>query len=543
MPNELTQRNIFSFPLSKIKRIPILVGVLCNSFINFVWGNKRAANNNLHMVDMQRTINNLHSVDKRITNIRDSWGNKRAADNTANLGDNRLLNISHQLWFNGNSITTLSEVQSRLNHRKSNISICLSLVYFLFSSILFTSSLFSQTRDNEPVLLVAPIQGPINTEFQEFGPTMTPDAKTLYFYSKRSNRGYTEIFKSERKKDGTWDFPEEVSVLNSAFDDQSPFISRDGKTLLLSSNRDGAIEVMLPDGKVGISRDLYVSNWDGKVWSTPVALPSPINTEEIEENPHLLGDTLLFTRYPFGKPNLAKVFYSQFNNGQWSNPKPLPSPINDSHATIAAAFNDDGKILFFASNRPGGYGGFDLYMAKIEGEKFTDVENLGAPINSSEDEAYIVFQQVKKTFLFCRRVEGKSFDIFTASVPKQENIVQKKLEETKKISLDSVYFERASSVLKPESSGPLDSIVDYLHENSDKKMKIIGHTDLTGTFEDNMILSKDRAESVKQYLVSKGVEPNRLVTEGKGPTQPVVQGTDEESSKKNRRTEFVLLNP
>lgn len=411
----------------------------------------------------------------------------------------------------------------------------------LYLSLIFSVS--SQSVDKEATLIVGPIQGPINTEFQEFGPTMTPDAKTLYFYSKRSNRGYTEIFKSDRKKDGTWDFPEEVNNLNSPFDDQSPFISRDGKTLLLSSNRDGSVEVVLPDGKVGISRDLYVSNWNGKEWSTPTALPSVINTEEIEENPHLLGDTLLFTRYPFGKPNLAKVYYTQFKNNEWTKPKLLPNPINDNYATIAAAFNDDGKILFFASNRPGGYGGFDLYMAKIEGDNFTDVENLGAPINSSEDEAYIVFQQVKKTFLFCRRVEGKSFDIFTASLPKQENIVQKKLEETKKISLDSVYFERASSVLKPESSVPLDAIVDYLHENAEKKMKIIGHTDLTGTFEDNMVLSKERADSVKQYLVSKGIDSNRLVTEGKGPTQPVVQGTDEVSSKKNRRTEFVLLNP
>ncbi|PJZ47399.1 OmpA family protein [Leptospira brenneri] len=410
-------------------------------------------------------------------------------------------------------------------------------------AFLSPATVYSQSSEVEPSLVVAPIQGPINTEFQEFGPTMTPDAKTLYFYSKRSSRGYTEIFKSERKKDGTWDFPEEVDVLNSPFDDQSPFITRDGKTLLLSSNRDGSVEVMLPDGKVGISRDLYVSNWNGKSWSKPIPLPASINTEEIEENPHLLGDTLLFTRYPFGKPNLAKVYFSQYKDNSWSNPKPLPSPINDNYATIAAAFNDDGSILFFSSNRPGGYGGFDLYMAKIDGDSFKDTENLGAPINSNEDEAYIVFQQVKKTFLFCRRVEGRSFDLFTASVPKQENIVQKKLEETKKISLDSVYFERASSVLKPESSVPLDAIVDYLHENSDKKMKIIGHTDLTGTFEDNMVLSKDRAESVKQYLVSKGVDSKRLVTDGKGPTQPVVQATDEGSSKKNRRTEFVLIDP
>lgn len=480
------------------------------------------------------------------TNQKDRFKNRKFAYNrnsvkTRLLDDNG--NSHKNPNFLVNRISFNIQIEDNRRIRFKTLRSLKILPQFLILNFTMVLSISSQSAAKEETLLVAPIQGPINTEFQEFGPTMTPDAKTLYFYSKRSNRGYTEIFKSDRKKDGTWDFPEEVSELNSPFDDQSPFISRDGKTLLLSSNRDGSVEVVLPDGKVGISRDLYVSNWDGKKWSVPAALPPVINTEEIEENPHLLGDTLLFTRYPFGKPNLAKVYFSQFIKNEWTKPKLLPSPINDNHATIAAAFNDDGKIIFFASNRPGGFGGFDLYMATIEGESFTNVENLGVPINSTEDEAYIVFQQVKKTFLFCRRVEGKSFDIYSASVPKQENIVQKKLEETKKISLDSVYFERASSILKPESSGPLDSIVDYLHENSDKKMKIIGHTDLTGTFDDNMILSKERAESVKQYLVSKGVDPNRLVTEGKGPTQPMVQGTDEASSKKNRRTEFVLLNP
>ncbi|TGN20307.1 OmpA family protein [Leptospira idonii] len=407
-------------------------------------------------------------------------------------------------------------------------------------SFLISFSLAAQENSPNPIL-VEPIRGNVNTNFQEFGPALSPDAKTLYFYSKRSNGSYTEIFKSQLEKDGTWGFPEEVDELNSEFDDQSPFLSRDGKTMLLSSNRDGSVEVELSPGKVGVSRDLYISTWNGKQWSKPEALPSSINTEEIEENPHLLGDQLLFTRYPFGKPNLARIYSSKRTGNAWSKPIPLPAPINDAHATIAAAWNDEGTILFFASNRPGGFGGFDLYMMKHENGKFSDLENLGEGINSESDEAYMVYQQVKKTFVFCRRVEGRSFDIFTASVPKKENIIEETLVEKKKISLDNVYFERASAKLKNESHIPLDSIVDYLHENPKVRMKIIGHTDLTGTFEDNMVLSKDRAKSVKEYLVAKGVDRNRLETDGKGPTEPMINKTDEESSRKNRRTEFVLI--
>ncbi len=392
-----------------------------------------------------------------------------------------------------------------------------------------------------PSILVEPIRGNVNTTFQEFGPSLSPDAKTLYFYSKRQAKGYTEIFKSVLDKDGFWSFPEEVSELNSDFDDQSPFVSRDGKFILLSSNRDGAVEVRLDNGKIGISRDIFISSWNSGKWSNPIPLPNNINTAAIEENPHLLGNTLLFTRYPFGKPELAKIYSSTRKNDSWSNPEPLPSPINDQNATIAAAFNDEGNLLFFSSNRPGGYGGFDLYMMKIENGKYSDLENLGSDINTDSDEGYIIFQQVKKTFLFCRRVVNRSFDIFSASIPKKPNIIEETLTDKKKISIDTIYFERASSKLKDESTNSLDIIVDYMHENPKIRMKIIGHTDLIGSLDDNMLLSRERANSVRDYLVRKGVEEKRLETGGKGPTEPILAKTDEESSKKNRRTEFVLI--
>ncbi|MDZ4725156.1 MAG: OmpA family protein [Leptospira sp.] len=413
-------------------------------------------------------------------------------------------------------------------------------VQFLFTCLCLILISKLNTQDI-PKIIVEPIKGKVNTSFQEFGPSLSPDAKTLYFYSKRSAKGYTEIFRSELESDGQWSFPEEVNELNSDFDDQSPFVSRDGKTILLSSNRDGSVEVQLENGKIGISRDIYISNWNGKIWSTPTALPKNINTEDIEENPHLLGDTLLFTRYPFGKPDLAKIYISKRNGNNWSEPKLLPAPINDNYATIAAAYNDEGTLLFFASNRPGGYGGFDIYMMKVNSDVFSDLENLGDDINSASDEGYIIYQQVKKTFLFCRRVENRSFDIFSASIPRKPSIIESKLTEDKKISIDTIYFERASSKLKNESTSSLDAIVDYLHENPKNRMKIIGHTDLIGNFEDNMTLSKERALSVKEYLVRKGVEEKRLETGGKGPTEPMISKTDEESSKKNRRTEFVIL--
>ncbi|GBF51348.1 OmpA-family protein [Leptospira ryugenii] len=408
-----------------------------------------------------------------------------------------------------------------------NIALCFFSLFYSLSA--------------EPSIVIEPIRGNINTRFQEFGPSLSPDAKTLYFYSKRAESLYTQIFRSSLQKDNTWSFPEEVEELNSEFDDQSPFITRDGKMILFSSNRDGATEVSLTDGRKGISRDIYISQWLGTRWSIPLPLPNTINTDQIEENPHMLGDTLLFTRYPFGQPQFAKIYITKRKGNSWTEPVPLPNPINDENATIAAAFNDEGTILFFASNRSGGFGGFDIYMAKVKENQFVDIENLGSEINSASDEAYVIYQQVKKTFLFCRRIEGQSFDIFAAYIPRKPNEIETKLKEDKKVSLENIYFERGSARLKNESTIPLDSVVDYLHENPKVRMKIVGHTDLHGNHDDNLILSRERAQSVRDYLTRKGVEEKRILTEGKGSTQPVSDKLDDESSKKNRRTEFLLV--
>ncbi|HMV43906.1 MAG TPA: OmpA family protein, partial [Leptospiraceae bacterium] len=72
------------------------------------------------------------------------------------------------------------------------------------------------------------------------------------------------------------------------------------------------------------------------------------------------------------------------------------------------------------------------------------------------------------------------------------------------------------------------------------KLTLLGHTDLTGNSENNLILSQRRAESVKKYLIEKGVAQNKIFAKGLGSTKPLVNLSDEEASKKNRRIEFVL---
>ncbi|EMM80430.1 WD40-like protein [Leptospira interrogans str. 2006001854] len=102
------------------------------------------------------------------------------------------------------------------------------------------------------------LKGSINTSLNEFGISLTDDGNILYFYSKRQNSNYTDIYKSTRTKD-EWTQGEEIEVLNSNFDDQSPFILNREEGILFSSNRDGATEFQFANGKIGVSRDIYFS--------------------------------------------------------------------------------------------------------------------------------------------------------------------------------------------------------------------------------------------------------------------------------------------
>ncbi|WCL49508.1 OmpA family protein [Leptospira sp. GIMC2001] len=408
-------------------------------------------------------------------------------------------------------------------------------VVFVIHCLLLSNSVFAQSE-----LVVEEIRGNVNTSFQEFSPSLSTDGQTLYFYSKRDRNSYTDIFSSNRKTDGTWDFPKEVVELNSEFDDQSPFITADGKYIYFSSNRDGSWEARLANGKIGISRDIYVSEKVGNGWSDPQPLPIEINSDMIEENPHVVGDTMLFTRYPFSQPELARIYISKKQGNKWTPAVALSGPVNDANATIAASLSDDQKNIFFSSNRQGGFGGFDLYSANWDGTKAVgSIENLGSDFNTKGDEAYFSYHRLSKTILFCRREEGKNFNIFSAYIPKT---IEQNLVENKKISLDNINFEKSSHELLDSSKIPLNQIVEYMKKNSSVKIRIIGHTDLNGNLEDNMKLSRDRANSVKEYIVKQGIKSTRLETEGKGPNEPLYQGTDENVSKKNRRTEFEILN-
>lgn len=105
-----------------------------------------------------------------------------------------------------------------------------------------------------------------------------------------------------------------------------------------------------------------------------------------------------------------------------------------------------------------------------------------------------------------------------------------------------IYFDVNKDVVKSESYGTISDIAKVLKENPTVSIKIIGHTDSDGNDAANLDLSKRRAASVKNSLVSQfGIDGSRIQTDGKGETQPIVQNTSSENKAKNRRVEFIKL--
>jgi flagellar motor protein MotB len=108
--------------------------------------------------------------------------------------------------------------------------------------------------------------------------------------------------------------------------------------------------------------------------------------------------------------------------------------------------------------------------------------------------------------------------------------------------MEGIYFETGKSTLLPSSNAALDKLYAYTLKCAGYKIKISGHTDNAGDKKKNLLLSKQRAESVVAYLVKKGIPKTRLLAEGYGDSKPMADNATEEGKAKNRRVEVELVN-
>lgn len=118
--------------------------------------------------------------------------------------------------------------------------------------------------------------------------------------------------------------------------------------------------------------------------------------------------------------------------------------------------------------------------------------------------------------------------------------VDEKTKQALKKALSGVQFETGKDVIKPTSFPILDNVVSILKEHQEYKLDIAGHTDNAGDRKKNTLLSEKRAAAAKNYLIKKGIQANRLRSEGYGPDKPIADNKTPAGKAKNRRVEFTV---
>jgi flagellar motor protein MotB len=203
--------------------------------------------------------------------------------------------------------------------------------------------------------------------------------------------------------------------INTSDDEYWPSITADGQTLMFTRQ----VNVLNNPGFRGIvQEDFYVSYLVNKVWQQAFNAGAPLNSMENEGAQTLSSDGsyMFFTGCNrAGGLGSCDIYFSAFRNGKWTQPSNVGPPINTNHWESQPSISADGKTLFFSSNRPGGFGGKDLWVSRLnENNKWGEPKNLGSNINTAGDEMSPFIHFDGKTLYFASdgRVGMGGFDLF-----------------------------------------------------------------------------------------------------------------------------------
>ena len=262
-----------------------------------------------------------------------------------------------------------------------------------------------------PVLFAS---GAISTDDREYGITFSPDGTEAYF-TRRRGRERQQIFVS-RFVEGAWT-EAELAPFSSGWD-ESPFLTRDGQRLLFSSRRD------VPGwDRVRGNNNLWVVEREGDGWSEPMPLPGDVNRPRrggrdsparSEGGPVLLDDgTLLY--WTNEDPEWGNDLYvADQEDGAFVNPRRLL--LNSVLTETNPALSPDGRFLLFQADRDGSgiEGGDGLYVSARTDYGWSQPRPLPEPINSPSNEGYPSFSPDGRYFFFAsdRRARSGSWSIY-----------------------------------------------------------------------------------------------------------------------------------
>ena len=366
-----------------------------------------------------------------------------------------------------------------------------------------------------------PLDGNINSKAFESDAFITPDGLTLYFSTgKFSEDGTLDLYTATRTAIGSdWGTARSLGAnINTKYDDDSPYLSKDGKTLYFSSRGHNTMG----------GYDIFKSEYDeaGRKWGPAQNMGYPVNT-----------------------------------------------PDDDSYYRLSP----DGSYAYLSSYRIGGYGEKDIYTinyiknANIIGKVFSKRDSTtvipgvelvfsGAQADKTAlsfrditkpDGAYQVAVLSGRTYQVAVSKDGKNIETQEFPVPVSTNdstTITKNFyidyidtSKTGMMAFKNIYFDTDKYKLRPESITELNNISQVLTANTGMNISIEGHCDSRNTDEYNMVLGQNRADAAKNYLVKQGIADARLTTVSYGERRPAAPNDSPENMQLNRRDEFKAV--
>lgn len=337
-------------------------------------------------------------------------------------------------------------------------------------------------------------------------------------------------------------------AINTDQHESSATFSQDGNVMFFDRTNEDRVK---NEEDVRIAHiSLYRAEKVDGEWTNITKLP--FSSEEYSvEHPSLSADgsKLYFASdMPGGSGSFDLYVVDVNEDGTYGSPQNLGPGVNTAHREQFPFISEE-DVLYFASDGHQGFGNLDIY--RTEGD-FSEAENLGGSINSGHDDFAFVIKEGDEEGFFASNRRGT--DNLYQFVREENEIIEAPTvtDETSgqdiiPIDGSKIYFDFDKATIKPESKPVLDSVVTYMNDYPNIKVKVESHADARGTDQYNMDLSKRRAASTVDYLVENGIDRSRLTSEGFGESRPVNDCTEptgctEAQYAKNRRSTFVVSN-
>lgn len=417
----------------------------------------------------------------------------------------------------------------------------------------------------------------INSSNDDYKAIISGDGSTLVYMHKLPF--YDAVYYST-KQDGKWSKPDNITP--ELLSDGNQFVcglSYDGKTLLLSNEDE-------------FNSDIMMSLYDDEEnrWTEALLLGANVNTKYWESHASLSrdGKTIYFASNRRNGKGEMDLYMAELNDdgefGQAQNIEALNTELNEDTPFITP----DGEMLFFASQGFTSMGGYDIFVSKREGSSWGLPQNLGYPVNSTDDDLFyypiengeaglmslitedgfggndineihykalpLVLQKSVKEPAIEQAEEiekiieegGEEIAEVEEELAQIETVTEEAIEEVeaveeltetipeetevavevKQVEITPVFFGFDKSLLSAEGKDELDMLAALLKENSGLTVVLIGFTDPLGPESYNLTLSKKRAQSALSYLKTKGVDASRIRAIGKGETNFIAKNTD-----------------